>query len=121
MFPITILVTITLTFPLPLSRPTSLPFALPFSFAFSLTITFPVSFAFPFAVTISLSFPLSGRRSLQATFLDFDAVLVDELLLLTEQFFVADRAVIDVGQELLAVECFAHQLVCSDGRNDYYL
>lgn len=97
MFPIAILVTIALTFSLSLPRPTAFPFAFAFSFAFSLAITFPVSFTFPLTVTISLSFPLTRRRSFQATLLDFNAVFVDELLLLTEQFLVTDRAVVDVG------------------------
>lgn len=66
----------------------------------------------PFPVSTSWSFASRGWGTFEAALLHLDAVLVDELFLLSEQLFVADLAVVDVRQELLAVEGVAHQLTC---------
>lgn len=110
MFPFALLVTI--AFPFPRASPW---FSFPFPIA--LTITLPVAIAIPLtfsvAIAIPLSFPLARWRSLEAPFLHFDSIFVDEFLLLAEQLLVADRTVVDVGQELLTAERVAHQLICS--------
>lgn len=116
MLPVAFLVP--LAFPFPRATPL-FPIALPVSLSFTVTLTvtipLPFSFTFPFTISVpiafALPFPFARGRPLEATFLHLDAVLVDELFLLAEELLVADRAVVDVGQELLAAERVTHQLI----------